>query len=41
MSDFFIAVKPYLDHYGYWALFGGLAAVTLGLAIHFLRRTRG
>jgi membrane protein DedA with SNARE-associated domain len=24
MSDFFVTVKPYLDHYGYWALFGAI-----------------
>ena len=33
MSDFFIAVKPYLDHYGYWALFGAILLENFGLPV--------
>ena len=33
MSDFFIAVKPYLDHYGYWALFGTILLENFGLPV--------
>jgi len=31
MSDFFVTVKPYLDHYGYWALFGAILLEDFGL----------
>ena len=33
MSDFFITVKPYLDHYGYWALFGAILLENFGLPV--------
>jgi membrane protein DedA with SNARE-associated domain len=33
MSDFFIAVKPYLDQYGYWALFGAIVLENFGLPV--------
>ncbi len=31
MSDFFLTVKPYLDHYGYWALFGAILLEDFGM----------
>ena len=33
MSDFLITVKPYLDHYGYWALFGAILLENFGLPV--------
>ena len=33
MSDFFVTVKPYLDHYGYWALFGAILLEVFGLPV--------
>jgi membrane protein DedA with SNARE-associated domain len=33
VSDFFITVKPYLDHYGYWALFGAILLENFGLPV--------
>jgi len=33
MSDFFLPVKPYLDHYGYWALFGAILLEDFGLPV--------
>lgn len=33
MSDFFLTVKPYLDHYGYWALFGAILLEDFGLPV--------
>jgi membrane protein DedA with SNARE-associated domain len=33
MSDLLTTVKPYLDHYGYWALFGAILLENLGLPV--------
>lgn len=33
MSDFFLTVKPYLNHYGYWALFGALLVESFGMPV--------
>ncbi|MCG6917942.1 MAG: DedA family protein [Deltaproteobacteria bacterium] len=33
MSDFFLTVKPYLNHYGYWALFGALLVESFGMPL--------
>ena len=33
MSDFFLTVKPYLDHYGYWALFGAILLEDFGMPV--------
>ena len=33
MSDFFITVKPYLEHYGYWAVFGAILLENFGLPV--------
>ena len=33
MSDLFSTVKPYLDHYGYWALFGTILLENFGLPV--------
>ena len=33
MSDLFTTVKPYLDHYGYWALFGAILLEDFGMPV--------
>jgi membrane protein DedA with SNARE-associated domain len=33
VSDFFLTVKPYLDHYGYWALFGAILLENFGMPV--------
>jgi membrane protein DedA with SNARE-associated domain len=33
VSDFFITVKPYLEHYGYWAVFGAILLENFGLPV--------
>lgn len=33
MSDFLLTVKPYLNHYGYWALFGALLVESFGMPV--------
>jgi membrane protein DedA with SNARE-associated domain len=33
MNDFFLTVKPYLDHYGYWALFGAVLLEDFGMPL--------
>ena len=33
MSDLLTTVKPYLDHYGYWALFGAILLENFGLPV--------
>ena len=33
MSDLLTTVKPYLDHYGYWALFGVILLENFGLPV--------
>ena len=33
MSDLFTTFKPYLDHYGYWALFGAILLEDFGMPV--------
>jgi membrane protein DedA with SNARE-associated domain len=33
MSDLFLTIKPYLDHYGYWALFGAVFLEDFGMPV--------
>ena len=33
MTDLFITVRPYLDHYGYWAIFGALLLENFGMPV--------
>jgi len=33
MSNLFIMVKPYLEHYGYWALFGAIMLEDFGMPV--------
>jgi membrane protein DedA with SNARE-associated domain len=33
VSDFFLTVQPYLNHYGYWAVFGAILLEDFGLPV--------